>query len=205
MIPLAQGDLGGARLILADAPKEVDPASLVAYVATYADLYWVLDAAAQRLLLTLRPSAFDDDRGVWGLVRAQTFWLRNERASARVYADSARLAMEGQLRDSPQDAELRVLYGLALAYLGRGSEAVREGQRAQASLPIAKDPFNGVYIQHQLVRIYLLIGEPEKALDQLEPLLKIPYVLSPGWLKIDPNFDPLRGNPRFDRLVAGGA
>ena len=77
-----------------------------------------------------------------------------------------------------------------------------EGRRAEAALPIAKDPFNGVYIQHQLARIYLLIGEPEQALDQLEPLLKIPYVLSPGWLKIDPNFDPLRGNPRFERLVA---
>ena len=43
----------------------------------------------------------------------------------------------------------------------------------------------------------------EKALDQLEPLLKIPYYLSPGWLKIDPTFAPLRGNPRFERLVNG--
>ena len=53
------------------------------------------------------------------------------------------------------------------------------------------------------MRIYLLVGEPEKALDQLESLLKIPYTLSPGWLKIDPTFAPLRGNPRFERLVNG--
>jgi hypothetical protein len=53
------------------------------------------------------------------------------------------------------------------------------------------------------VRIYILVGEPEKALDQLEPLLKIPYRLSPGWLRIDPTFDPLRKNPRFERLVKG--
>jgi hypothetical protein len=62
---------------------------------------------------------------------------------------------------------------------------------------------SGPYIQHQLVRIYLLVGEPEKALDELEPLLKMPYYLSPGWLKIDPNLAPLRGNPRFERLVKG--
>ncbi len=58
-------------------------------------------------------------------------------------------------------------------------------------------------MQHQLARIYIIVGEPEKALDQLEPLLRIPYYLSPGWLKIDPNFAPLRSNPRFQKLVAG--
>ena len=61
------------------------------------------------------------------------------------------------------------------------------------------------YLQHQLVRIYILVGEPDKAMDRLEPLLKIPYLLSPGWLRVDPNFDPLRENPRFKRLVEGTA
>jgi serine/threonine-protein kinase len=203
MISLAQGDLAGARAVLAATPKEVDPSALVAYFANYEDLYWVLDDAEQKLLLGLSPSAFDDDRAVWGLVRAQTFWLRGERATARVYADSARIAMRGQLRDSPEDAQRRVFYGLALAYLGRETEAIREGERAVALLPVAKDAHIGPYLQHQLARIYILLGEPEKALDHLEPLLEIPYYLSPGWLRIDPTFDPLRGNPRFQRLVSG--
>jgi hypothetical protein len=80
---------------------------------------------------------------------------------------------------------------------------VREAERGVALLPVTKDAYFGAYVQHQLARIYILVGQPEKALDQLEPLLKIPYYLSPGWLRIDPTFASLKGNPRFERLVAG--
>jgi hypothetical protein len=52
------------------------------------------------------------------------------------------------------------------------------------------------------VRTYILAGQPEKAIDNLERLLQVPHYISPPWLKIDPNFDPLRGNPRFQKLVA---
>jgi len=205
MISLAQGDLPGARAALAAVPKEVDPAALVAFFAFYWDLYWVLDEPQQALVLQLPPSAYDGDRGGWGIVMAQIYWLRGDQARARLYADSARIAFEQQLQAAPEDAQRHVILGLALAYLGRKADAIREGERGVALAPISQDAIPGAYSQHQLVRIYILVGEPEKALDQLEPLLKIPYYLSPGWLKIDPNFDPLRGNPRFQKLVAGGS
>src|SRR3989442_14464878 len=101
-----------------------------------------------------------------------------------------------QLRPMPSSEGLHASLGLALAYLGRKAEAIREGERSVAIMPITRDASAGAYVQHQLARIYIIANEPEKALDQLEPLLKIPYYLSPGWLKIDPNFVPLRGNPR---------
>ena len=126
-------------------------------------------------------------------------------APGGVYADSARIALEEQIRAAPDDAQRHVLLGLALAYLGRKAEAVREGQRGVELMPISRDAYLGPYVQHQLARIYLLVGEPEKALDQLEPLLEMPYYLSPGWLRIDPTFDPLRNNPRFRKLVAAGS
>jgi hypothetical protein len=61
---------------------------------------------------------------------------------------------------------------------------------------------NGPYMQHQLARIYMISGERGKALDLLEPLLRMPYYLSPAWLRIDPTFAPLRGEARFERLAS---
>jgi TolB-like protein/class 3 adenylate cyclase/Flp pilus assembly protein TadD len=205
MVALAQGDLAAARAVLRTAAAAVDPVVVVTFLGTYWDLVWVLDDAQQGLLLGLGPDdgALDGDRGSWGLAFAQAYTFRGDHARARVYADSARLAFEEQLRDTPEDGQGHVLLGLALAYLGRNDDAMREGERAIALNPITRDAYQGAYLQHQLVRIYILVGEPEKALDLLEPLLETPYYLSPGWLRIDPNFQPLRTNPRFQRLAAG--
>ena len=200
-IALAEGDLAAAHAVVASAPKDVDQAELAATFAAYFDLYWVLSEDQQQLLLRLRPSAFGDDRSVWGIVLAQTWWHRGDSSRARTYADSARIAVEEQLRLTPGNPDRLQLHGLALAYLGRKSEAVREGRLGLSLYPIEKDALYGPYRQHQVVRIYILVGEHEQALDHLEPLLEIPYYLTPGWLKIDPNFEPLRDHPRFRKLM----
>jgi eukaryotic-like serine/threonine-protein kinase len=204
MVYLAQGDLEGARRIIREAPAGMDPTGLAAVFGNYFDLYWVLPPEQQGLLLRLTPSAFPD-RSLWAIVLAQTYRLRGDLPRTRAYADSALAAFEARLAAAPDDAQGHVLRGLALAYLGRKAEAIAEGERGVALLPIAKDTYTGPYLQHQLVRIYIETGEPEKALDRLEPLLGMPYYLSSGWLEIDPNFDPLRKNPRFQKLAEGGA
>ena len=200
---LGEGNLAGARSVLKGAPKEVEPTAIVSYLATYFDLVWVLDEEQRELLLRLTPSAFDNNRGFWSLCLVQAHALKGDAASVRSHGEEARKAFEQQLLSAPEDAQLHAQLGVSLAYLGQKDESIREGERAVALLPVTKDAYNGPYLEHQLARIEILVGEPEKALDHLERLVKIPYLLSPDWLKIDPNFDPLRINPRFQKLVAG--
>jgi serine/threonine-protein kinase len=202
MTHLARGDLAGARAAIHAAPTEVEPTALVAFIGNYWDLHWVLDDAQQQLLLRLGPAQYDGDRGTWGIVRASTYYLRGDKAMARVYADSARQGLEETLKATPDDGQRLAFLGLSLAYLGQNAEAMKEGERAVALWPTARDGYTGPYIQHQLARIYTVVGQPDKAVDQLEALLKTPYFLSPAWLRIDPNFEPLRTNPRFRALIA---
>ena len=152
--------------------------------------------------MTLPVEAFGGYAAARDLVLAQVYALRHVRP---VRCGGPRRRPSGgslnSRRRTPDDVQLHVLRGLALAYLGRRDEAIGEGERGVASMPISREAYIGPYFQHQLVRIYMVLGETEKALDALEPLLEIPYFLSPGWLWIDPNFAPLRGNPRFEKLL----
>jgi serine/threonine-protein kinase len=200
LVALMQGDVEPVRRIGA-APAGVTSDEMLAYLSQFEELYWGLDDGQQRRVLELGPEMFEGDRAAWALVRAHLHRLRGEPAKARVWADSARAHFETQVRDSPDDPQRLVQHGVALAYLGRRAEAIRDGRRAVELLPPSKDMYFGPYIQHQLVRIYLALGEHEAALDTLEPLLGMPYTLTPAWLRIDPMFDPIRAHPRFARLV----
>jgi serine/threonine-protein kinase len=202
MTLLGRGDLEGARRIIREPPAGLDPTAVAASFGQFYELSWALPDDLQALQLRLTPAAFPDRR-IWATVRADAYRLRGDLARSRAYADSARIEYEALLRTIPGDAQSHVFLGVVLAQLGRKAEAVAVGERAVALQPIKSDAFMGPYLQHQLVRIYILVGEPEKALDRLEPLLDIPYNLSPGWLRIDPNFDPIRKHPRFQRLMEG--
>ncbi len=203
IIEIAQGDLAGAQSVVRNAFAVADRESVVAFFSTYRDLYWILDEEQQETLLALPVDRFSGNRGYWGMNLAQVYELRGDRERARAYADSARMAFDEQIRDAPDDPQLPVLHALALAYMGRRDEAIVEGERAVSRWPISQDAWNAPYYHHQLARIYLLTGQQERALDQIELLLDVPYFLSAGWLGIDPTFAPLRGNPRFERLIAG--
>jgi serine/threonine-protein kinase len=203
LIAVARGDLDSARAVIGAAATRIDPGVLYPFLAAYSDMYWVLDDAQQRQVLAAPPSAFDDDSANWALVRTGLYHLRGDRANARVWADSARRSLEHQLRSAPEDWQRQGLLGVALAYLGQRQAAVREGRRGVELMPISRDGYFGPYARLLLARIYVLTGQPGPALDQLEPVLRVPYYVSRAWLRLDPTFEPLRAEPRFQRLIEG--
>jgi serine/threonine-protein kinase len=202
MVAVARGDLDEARRRLHAAPSGIDPDAVIAYFANFEDLWWLLDDAQQRRLLTFTPAAFDGDTSAWGLVLAQVHHARGDDRRSRSYADSALRAFEVNVREAPRDAQVRTLMGLAEAYAGRFADATQDGERG---VVMNEDEYFEPYLKQQLARIYLLAGQQDKAIGLLEPLLKAPHTLSPGWLRIDPTWNPLRSNPRFQRLAGPAA
>jgi serine/threonine-protein kinase len=200
---LMQGDLPRARALIKTTPPGVSRPALVAYFALYQDLYWVLEEEDQRNVLELPPSAFDDDQAIWAVTLAQLADLRGDKARARTLATTALVDYDKQLRAVPNDPQRNIFRGITLAILGRKAEAMQAAEKGAGVTPLSSDQTNGAYNQHQLARVYLMVGENEKALDVLEQLVKIPYLLTPGYLRVDPNFAPLKGNPRFEKLLQG--
>jgi len=96
----------------------------------------------------------------------------------------------------------RKLLGMIDAALGRKEDAIREGRRAVELLPVAKDSIAGAGIMKYLGIIYAWTGEKNLAIDQVAATLQIPSDLNYGKLRLHPFWDPLRGDPRFEKLVA---
>lgn len=202
MVYIAQGDLAGAREAMRLVSPAVTPSELAAFFGLYWDMYWVLDEPAQRLLLQSSPAIFPD-RESWATVLMQLYAVRGDTAMARTYADTAHAANAEILRAAPNDAQRIVIGSLQLAFLGRRSEAIAAAERAMSIAPLATDADNGPYYQLLAARTFLQLGDHARALDLLEPLLKVPFFVSAGWLRIDPDFAALRGNPRFERMIKG--
>jgi TolB-like protein/tetratricopeptide (TPR) repeat protein/tRNA A-37 threonylcarbamoyl transferase component Bud32 len=200
---LMQGDLARARALIKTTPPGLTRAELLAYFALYQDLYWVLEEADQQAVLRLTPQAFDGDPAIWAVTLMQLADLRGDKAPARTLAQSALPEYDKQLEAVPNDPQRNIFRGMTLAVLGKKAEAIQAAEKGAGFSPLSTDQTNGAYYQHQLARVYLMVGENEKALDVLEALVKIPYFLTPGYLRIDPNFAPLKGNPRFERLLQG--
>jgi TolB-like protein len=140
------------------------------------------------------------------LARAIIFETLGDRQSAIARYDSARVYFERIIRSNPQSAYICIYHsslGLAYAGLGRCEEAIREGQEGVRLVPVSKDAIVGPDQVFHLAEIYAKCGKYEAAIDQIEKVVPLPYTVSPGLLRADSLWDPLRNNPRFRRLMEG--
>jgi tetratricopeptide (TPR) repeat protein len=128
--------------------------------------------------------------------------FRGEAAGAHTAFTVARAEVEKTMREQPDYAQGLIVLGLIDAGLGRKDDALREGTRAIALVPIANDAIDGADLILILATIYAWTGEKDLALKQLAEAAQVPSSVNYGWLRLHPDWDPLRGDPRFEKIVA---
>jgi len=161
--------------------------------------------AAARLLTNYPRDGVVTDYGVnfphayWEGVVA--LW-QGDLAKAQAAFTTARSEVEKTVEKQPDFGGALSLLGMIDAGLGRKDKALREGRRACELLPISKDALDGVSLAANLAKICAWIGEKDLAIEQIAAVERVPNDLSYGLLKLDPIWDPLRGDPRFEKIVA---
>ena len=126
---------------------------------------------------------------------------RNDATGAENAFTAAHIEMEKIVREQADYAQALCVLGMIDAALGRKEDALREGRRAVELLPITKDAFAGAELVTNLAIIYAWLGEKDLAIRQLEEVLQMPSHISYGQLRLHPFWDPLRGDPRFEKLL----
>jgi TolB-like protein/Flp pilus assembly protein TadD len=133
-----------------------------------------------------------------GLIKAE----EHDDAAAKIALTRARPVQLAYVNKWPDDPNPLMMLATTDAALGRKEEALREGRQALAMQPISQDAVEGPILARDLADVYLLAGEKEMAIDQLESLAQVPRALYYGELAKDPDWDPLRNDPRFQKLLS---
>jgi tetratricopeptide (TPR) repeat protein len=139
-----------------------------------------------------------------------TALARGDLRQAQTLLETARPSMEAEALANPENAIRHSRLGLLYAYMDRKKEALREGERAVALLPASSDAYEGPERMCDLALIHARVGDADQALDQIESLLQRPGCvsfyqasLSLEELRLRWQWDPLRANPRFQRILTG--
>ena len=181
--------------------------------ASFADSWFYLALcerdfpAAERALAALGEHTYGPDAVLFSPKFGQGFVakLKGDSAGAQAAFSAARAQQEKLIAAQGDYAPALCVLGMIDAALGRKEDALREGRRAVEMLPVEKDALNAVRVREFLAIIYAWTGEKDLACEQLEAATKFPASASYGQLRLHPYWDPLRGDPRFEKIVAGFA
>ncbi len=127
---------------------------------------------------------------------------RGDQETARAKFAEARKIFEARLTTKPEDARTLAVLAQVDAGLGAKELAIKEAQHAVDLMPVSRDVYDGALVLQGLAQVYAWTGEKEKALAVLQTLMGMPGYLTYGYLRVDPSWDPLRGDPRFEKFVA---
>jgi TolB-like protein/Tfp pilus assembly protein PilF/class 3 adenylate cyclase len=139
-----------------------------------------------------------------------TYLAQGDNVRAQKAFEVARPAFEASVKEAPENAERHANLGWFYAFMGRRDDAIREGQRAVELKPESKDAVDGAIMNCYLALIYVRLGENDLAIPLIEHLLKTPgavdsadYSITINDLKYRWEWDPIRNDPRFQKLIAG--
>jgi serine/threonine-protein kinase len=153
---------------------------------------------------TKRGEPSDEEKLRVGLSQQRAGDLSAARATYKKAAQDFRRELEKVAPGTFQEGDLHAFLGQAYAGLGEAASAIAEGQKAMAMRPTSKDPFEGPGEEGRMAQIYALLGDADHAIPILKRLLQIPggFALTPALLRLDPVWDQIRSDPRFQELAS---
>jgi len=198
-----KGDLSAAEKVFSSMPSETDPGLM-----TLARV-WILRLKrnfpeALQVLHQFRGETLHNTSTApspKAFLEGELYLLQGDEAKARTALEHARVVSEELLSAAPEDPARHGQHGVILAALGQKHEAIAEGKRAVELLPESEDAFDGPQMAAPLAQIYAWTGEFDEAFRLLDHLLVVPNGLTVPMLKLDPTWDPLRKDPRFQALI----
>jgi serine/threonine-protein kinase len=199
---LATGNLQEARAGL-DSIHDKDD---VNYQASRLHLYLLeRDYSGAKAFAATASDDLKKTRNFWLTLAAIAHAERNTSAEHNAYTEAKRLALLA-LVPRPDNARLLGELAMAEAGLGENEAALRHAYRATEILPISVDAVEGPMCEMNAVAVHVMIGDRDTTFGKLRELVKLPFgIINYGDLKLDPVWDDIRDDPRFDRIVAESA